>query len=239
MNAVLNETTEATPEPDAPDAPDAPDQGDEGDEEADAEPEPDAEPDAEPEAPEAPAVASGVSEQEMEKILEKIDRSATTFRNRVSDLLGEQAQDLSPCPLCSDGIMGHLFPYEWITPTNDTQARLLEVLRTPAEPEYVQAPYTRTCQVCNGWGKLLSGSKLADKTRITCKACHGTGFMGDEAPASNGAVDQTAALYDTPADEKPLAGGDNDIWGSPRILDDGQENPNYGKMPQYKNPTLP
>ena len=45
--------------------------------------------------------------------------------------------------------------------------------------------------------------------------------------------------FPPPPSEGPVATGDVDIWGSPRLLDDGQENPNYGKMVQYKNPELP
>jgi hypothetical protein len=45
-------------------------------------------------------------------------------------------------------------------------------------------------------------------------------------------------VYDLPSEE-PLVTDGNDVWGSPKLLPDGQENPNYGKMPQYKNPTLP
>jgi hypothetical protein len=53
---------------------------------------------------------------------------------------------------------------------------------------------------------------------------------------SNGQADPVA--FDLPSEE-PLVTDGTDVWGSPKLLPDGQENPNYGKMPQYKNPTLP
>jgi hypothetical protein len=80
---------------------------------------------------------------------------------------------------------------------------------------------------------------MAGKGQVKCLRCKGQGFVGDAelptaepVPASNGEVE-------FPEDTGPLVTGDADVWGSPRILDDGQENPNYGKMPQYKDKSLP
>src|SRR5512142_2930551 len=105
------------PEPDEPETTDEPEWGEQA--------EPD-EPETEPE----PEAAPQVDNVEMEKALRKVDQAATTYRNRVSTLLGEQANDLSPCPLCTTGIIGLIVPPDWITPENETHARLIEVLRT-------------------------------------------------------------------------------------------------------------
>src|SRR2546423_12194395 len=74
------------------------------------------EPTTEPEAPEEPAqeptqvVPEGMSIEELEKVRKKLDQSATTWRNRVSDLLGEEAQMLVPCELCDPLIPGFHLP---------------------------------------------------------------------------------------------------------------------------------
>ena len=229
VTEVLAETT--TPaEPETPVEPETP--------ETPVEPETPETP-ADPETPDEQPAPAGPNEQEMEAILQKIDRSATTFRNRVSDLLGEQAQDLSPCPLCSDGIMGHLFPVEWITPVSEVQARLLEVLKTPSAPDYRAAPNVRRCGTCDGWGRVVSGSRVAGKESVVCVTCKGYGFQGDAGAAASAGNGVVVDFPPELPDETPVASGDTDIWGSPRLLPDGQENPNYGKMPQYKNPALP
>jgi len=225
LDETADETTTDEPEQEPSAVPEEPETG--GD---------DAEPD-EPDEPEA--VTHGPSEVEMEKTLAKIERSATTYRNRVADLLGEQANDLSPCPLCSDGIMGHLFPVEWITPTDETQARLLEVLKTPQDPEYRPAPNVRRCGTCDGWGSVLSGSRVAGKARVMCPTCKGNGFQGEVVASNPPAPANGEVIFEPAADAVPLVSDDMDIWGSPKVLDDGQDNPNYGKMPQYKNPQLP
>ena len=229
----MTETMEQVDEPETETVPETPETGDATEDEPDTGDVENAEPEPEPEPEQA------VSQEEMERTLKKVDQAATTYRNRVSTLLGEQANDLMPCPLCSDGIMGHLYPVEWITPSSELQARLIDVLKTPNEPDYMGAPNARKCGTCDGWGKVKSGSRVAGKTLVQCPTCGGNGYQGQGAPVTNGAPTGDVIELHPPEDEAPLVSGDADIWGSPRLLDDGQENPNYGKMPQYKNPALP
>src|SRR5256714_1040439 len=130
------------------------------------------EPATEPEAPEEPAqepaqvVPEGMSIEELEKVRKKLDTSATTWRNRVSDLLGEEAQMLVPCELCDPLIPGFHWPPELEQPRDDLHAHLLDVLRTPSAPEYQQAQHVRRCQLCDGWGRVLSGSRVAGKGEV-------------------------------------------------------------------------
>jgi phage FluMu protein Com len=113
------------------------------------------------------------------------------------------------------------------------------VLRAPAAPEYRPDPYTVECGTCGGWGKTLTKGHVAGKTERVCPTCKGLGFQSPDTPqpvtTSNGVGEVS---FDLPSEE-PLVTDGTDVWGSPKLLPDGQENPNYGKMPQYKNPTLP
>jgi hypothetical protein len=224
--------TEAPAETETPDTTEQP-----GESITEPEP-PELEPEPEPTEPAEPP-APVIDEAAMEKFYKSLGTRTTTFNNWLAGELGEQAEDLSLCPLCSDGIMGHIYPPEWVTPTSDLQARLLDVLKTPSAPEYRDAPNVRQCGTCGGFGVVLSGSRVPGKERVVCQTCKGNGFQGDQAvapmpQATNGSVD-----FELPPDTEPLVSADADIWGSPRVLDDGQDNPNYGKMPQYKNPALP
>jgi hypothetical protein len=215
------------------------------------EPAPPAEPALEPDvpleepAPEEPVQPEqhGPTEAELDKMSKQLERSATTWRNRVSEVLGEMAQALIPCELCDPNLPGFHYPPDMEQPRDQLHAALLEVLRNPASPEYGQAQHVRQCMNCGGWGKVKSGSRVPGKELVVCPTCKGNGFQGDAAvhpPAPafpqtyNGEVE-----VEFPPDEAPLVTEDTDIWGSPRLLDDGQENPNYGKMPQYKNAGLP
>src|SRR5438094_721881 len=200
--------------------------------------EPTEEPTEAPEPP-APPPPEGMSIEELEKVRSKLDRSATTWRNRVSELLGEDAQMLVPCELCDPTIPGFHWPPDLEQPRDRLHESLLEVLRTPGEPDYLEDPNTRQCGVCGGYGKTKTKGHVPGKKIRVCKMCNGDGFLRDDPPGAaptNGVVAESE--FELPTEE-PLVTGDADVWGSPRLLDDGQENPNYGKMPQYKNPSLP
>ncbi len=191
-----------------------------------------------PEAPVPPAPA-GMSIEELEKVRKKLDQSATTWRNRVSDLLGEEAQLLVPCELCDPLIPGFHWPVEVEQPRDQLHAALLDVLRSPQGPDFLEDPYTRECTTCGGYGKTRTKGHVPGKTERVCPTCKGVGFQAlDGTPTSPQNGDTSEVVYDLP-NEEPLVSDNTDVWGSPKILPDGMENPNYGKMPQYKNPALP
>lgn len=177
--------------------------------------------------------------EQLEAQRNKLARSATTWRNRVSDVLGEDAQFLVACPLCEPDIPGFMFPADIQQPYNDTHARLLDVLREPERPEYRESTTTRRCEPCDGLGKVVTGSRVPGQELLLCPSCRGTGFVPPPGGSPNGPADQDAALVLMGAPEDAPPPADSDPWGSPRLMADGQENPNYGKMPQFKNPALP
>ena len=201
------------------------------------------------------------SEKELEALRKKLDTSANTWRRRVEELLGEDFDSLIPCELCSFDIPGYHWPAEIQQPIDETHDRLLRVLREPAAPEYREARTVSACNGCDGWGKVKSGSHLASHELVTCPDCKGYGYVPPPVPGQSGygaasgvqgsgiglaqengsgvAFDPVSGEVITAGAEEPQPPEDADIWGSPRLLPDGQENPNYGKMPQYKVPTLP
>jgi hypothetical protein len=185
------------------------------------------------------AAPPGMSMEEVEKVLTKLSTSANTWRRRVAELLGDEAANLVPCELCEPDIPGFHWPAEVLQPRDDLHAHLLDVLRTPDAPDYSQAQHVRRCQLCDGWGVVLSGSRVAGKGQVKCQMCKGNGFVGDAIVPSEAPSEPSNGEVEFPDDTGPLVTGDADVWGSPRILDDGQENPNYGKMPQYKDKSLP
>lgn len=179
MNALEEEAPVETPEaaPEAPEDPETP-----------SEPDPTPEPPGEP----APAPAPDVpllDDVAMEKFYKSLGTRTTTFNNWLSAELGEGANDLQPCPLCADGIMGHIYPVGWVEPTSELQARLFEVIKTPTKPDYQPAPNARQCGTCLGWGKVLSGSKVPQKDLVLCPTCKGNGYQGDAAHAATDGAD--------------------------------------------------
>lgn len=229
-------------EPHDPDAED--EDGDQEPDDGAGGPQSDAEPDVEPDEahvpPDPPAAATTAqTEREMEEKFKKLGKAADTWIAKVPALLGDDAQAFVRCELCLPDVPGFHLPPEMMEASSDEHARLIEVLRTPSSPEYVQSSAFRTCGECEGWGMVTTGSKVPGKERATCATCKGYGYVPP--PGANVAAGAVPAGDNGQAHELPDGPllEDADAWGSPRILADGRENPNYGKMPQYKDAGLP
>jgi hypothetical protein len=222
---------------DEPEAPEAPEPDDEQDEQEEADENEHAADGGPSEADRAPA--SGKSDAEMERTMKRLEQSATTWRNRVSALLEESAQDLVPCELCLPIIPGFHWPAEVEQPRDATHARLLSVLKTPEGPPLKAANNTRSCDHCDGYGRVLSGSKVASHREINCSNCGGKGYLGGPTAQTNGGVSIAFTPDAIPASRDDEPPTDVDSWGIPRLLEDGTENPNFGRTPQFWNPSYP
>lgn len=157
----------------APDGADEPNPDDEDN--GEQEPEPAQEPEPEPEQ-------GGMSEKQLEAAHKKIERAATNFRNRVSEVMGEDAQSLVECPVCAYFIPGMIFPQEF---TDDQKVALWPYMGLPDPNTVPMASWAAPCEACDGWGKVRTPSKVATQSEKTCIACGGAGFL-DTSGAGNG-----------------------------------------------------
>ena len=60
-------------------------------------------------------------------------------------------------------------------------------------------PRTRTCPICKGWGRLLTGSLITGHDERTCWNCAGTGYE-EAVRSAPGSPTVYPAVADTPAD---------------------------------------
>ena len=225
-------------EPATPDVPASPDHGDE--EEAGAEESEPAEPETpDGEPPPQPPQPAGMSQQDIEKNLEKLKNEAVRHKNRVEEIMDEAVADLVPCELCLPHIPGFHYPAEWDMDIPPLQQRLMAVLRTPNEPDFQVDPELPACDLCNGEGKVLTGSKVPGHDLVTCRKCNGSGIEPTTAVTSNGELEPAPALAVVAAggDDVPLENQDG--FGTPRYLSDGRENPNWMRNPQAWNRDYP
>jgi hypothetical protein len=123
------------------------------------------------------AAAGAMSEKEMEKAFKLLDREATRHRNRLSEIMGEDAQTLEPCPCCEPSMAGFMFPVTVAPLTEEKQGALLALLGKTIEDELVQDPDYTTCDHCGGWGDTLSGAKKPTTRIKLCDKCGGNGFV--------------------------------------------------------------
>lgn len=191
----------------------------------------------EPDVQDAPP--AGPSPEEIEVRFKKVEKAFSTYQRTVERELGDLADDLTACPLCFDTPAGFVrvgaigtFPQEIVQTVEMFLGKTLEA-------EYVESKDYQPCPECNALGKVRTGSKVPNQETLLCPRCQGRGFVSLAPAGQNGHADTPAALaaIPPPADARVIE--DADAWGSPRLLPSGLENPNYGRMPQYKTPEYP
>lgn len=131
---------------------------------------------AEPgETTEAEALAfDQLSEGEQAKILDKLDREAERHRNRLTEILKEEALSLLPCELCNPRHAGWV-DLSQITPELRQRVRIMIGDREPVERRH--DPYSARCEACNGEGEVETGSKVQGQTALPCLDCTGKGWI--------------------------------------------------------------
>lgn len=210
---------QAPPErpPDAPDAPERP---------PDA-PEPESEPSPEPEP-------RGPSEQEIEARFRAVERAGKAYVRKLEEAFGPDFEQFLNCPMCAADFPGYIhigkvggFPREIVAQTNEIMTGFKQV-------EYKQLPGFQTCPTCDGEGKGLTGSRVPGKEQADCPSCKARGYLAPLAESANGHVPESTQ-HSTATDAPAFQSGDDvDSWGEPRTLPDGRDNPNFGRMPQFK-----
>jgi hypothetical protein len=194
------------------------------------EPDDDDAPDAEPE-PEP--VAQTVTPEQHDARMRKIEQSFETYMRRVATLLEDDATDYLPCPLCLEAPRGFVHRAE-AGRVPDEQADLVKQFLGLARPiDYPASSQHRRCSECQGLGKVSTGSEVPGKETIMCGVCSGNGFVGPAPAVAVAATNGDSALTGpTVYGADPLP-ADRDEWDQPRLLPNGHENPNFGRMPNH------
>ena len=229
QDAGLEGAPDDTPEADEPEITEEDALEQEEDDAQPAEPDPDSE--QEPEA-------RGLSEAEIEKQYKQLESEQKRHTNAVSKIMGDAAIDLIVCPLCEPELQGFLRMESLDHPRDEIHEAMIGVLKKPQQVEYQLAPHAVTCVSCDGLGQVLSGSRVPGKERIVCPTCSGNGYNQSGASTSNGhTINPTSEYVPSGLPFEPLE-DERDEFGSPRYLDDGRENPNYGKTMRYKDSSI-
>ena len=196
------------------------------DETAETEAEPEPEPEGEPELL-APSPA------DQQETWDKAAASAQTWRRRVENLFGEDFEALTGCPLCPDNLPGFIIP-EALSP--ELRKQVIDYLQGQDAPEMTQEPGIEACDVCNGWGEALTGSKVPGKQTKLCSKCSGNGWTTNQDRQQweqNAVLRGQAALAVVPPvtfSPATITLPQTDQWGRP------QGSPFYGHDPQYMTP---
>lgn len=201
------------------------------------EPEPEPTPELEPE-PEPPA-PEPASDGEAEKAWISAEKASASYGKRIAGLLDPHAPQLAECPLCLPNLRGYIDTNDAGRLPEDIVAVVRSFLGDTAEADYKPSPTHRRCDHCDGLGKVKTGSLVPNYDVLACGQCKGSGFLPPPGGSSNGSAEHEPALVPVTPDGYEAPKGDTDPWGSPRLLENGLENPNWGRMPQFKSATLP
>ncbi len=145
----------------------------------------------EPAATEAPgeAPAALLSEKQLNQAFEKLAREGKRHRDRLDEIMGEDALALTECPLCSPEMAGWRFPVE---PDDATKDLVRAAIGDRAALDYEHAPDANTCPACKGLGDVLTGSLVPDRRTKPCSQCNGWGYV--LIPGSTGNANAAAEL---------------------------------------------
>lgn len=116
----------------------------------------------------------GLTEKQREKIIVRLDNEGDRHTKRVAEILGSDVSDLAPCPLCWEHAQG--FVLDGVPIDEVTAAMTRQVLGIADAPEFVPNPEFAMCEVCDGQGFVLSGSKVAEQLTVPCPKCMAKGF---------------------------------------------------------------
>jgi len=216
----LEEPTVAdTPEPDQEPHEPFPDEADEEE--------------AEEETP--PSESEGAADDaDVEKAFKALANESTRHANRISAIMGPDAQMLVPCPRCvttdpqRPSTPGFIWPHEVVPLLPADKAAVKLSIGEGVEPEYLKAQDAGRCGQCDGFGKVDTGSQVPTERYLKCLNCQGRGWTGSRQGASlpvtpNGAGEFEAAVV---VGNEPPPGADP--WG--RLPDD----PKFGVLPGYE-----
>ena len=205
------------------------------------EPAPDETPDTTPdeptepqEPPSEPTSAPPPTPEALEKRTRSAEQRYTRYAKGIEELYEGTEVRLVGCPLCPDQHKGFV-DLNFAGRIPEDVAENVKYYLGMARPiEYRPSRRYHTCEECDGEGKVQTGSHVPGKDTIGCEVCNGRGFMpAPGAEVKNGLTGPTT-LTTAQLENLNAPPEDVDVWNEPRLLPDGRENPNYGKMPQMK-----
>lgn len=165
-----------------------------------------------------------------EKAFKARDTRVDTFTKYMEQWAIEQEQPLVRCPVCIPETPGYIFHPAHVALTQDQLNACNILAGNPLMPDFQPIPTARTCPACNGEGRVLTGSKVTNKTTIECPECSGSGWVGEAknvTPKVAAAPQYVQPNEDgLPPEELPKL----DPWGTPEW--DGD----YMRMPQARTP---
>ncbi len=162
---------------------------------------------------------------DMDKARDKLRNEALRHYKRLGEIMGDDAEGLVPCALCSPDLAG--FRFDASPPENVVEA-VRAVIGLPDLSNYPESTTEKQCPTCKGTTKVRTGSLDSRFETLPCDDCEGKGFV--EARARKHADAQVFQLPTANGEPPPPIddGVKRDMFGTP------ETDPDYGKMPNMR-----
>lgn len=175
--------------------------------------------------------------------LDKANKQSITrfkvYANSITGYYEGLPVTLFECPLCPDQHKGFVDMRQAGRIPQEIQDAVRGYFGIAREQNYAHTSLYHTCETCEGKGKVATGSTVPEHQTVICPACGGRGYESLERQGVPVASVLTGPTVYTPEAPATQAYDEVDEWDEPRILPDGRENPNFGKMPNRKIPVEP
>jgi hypothetical protein len=169
-----------------------------------------------------------VVDRERENGRKRIDRAVKQLDKTLAEVLSDEAEFLQPCPRCADDFPGLIWNPEVKQVLPQVRAAVMVSMGENPDPTLKQDPRASTCDRCDGYGKVSTGSKVARQDKLECEECHGRGWVGPRAATLPAAGTVVQSIDFTPAEQNGHDAPPTDPWG--RVKGE----PLYGVMPGFE-----
>jgi hypothetical protein len=170
----------------------------------------------------------GFSEREKEAGRKRIERAVSKMVTTLQQVLADEAEFLQPCPRCADDFPGLIWNPEVKQVLPQVRAAVMVSMGENPDPTLKQDPRASTCDRCDGYGKVSTGSKVARQDKLECEECKGRGWVGPRAATLPAAGTAVQSIDFTPAEQNGSDAPPTDPWG--RVKGE----PLYGVMPGFE-----
>jgi hypothetical protein len=170
----------------------------------------------------------GFSEREKEAGRKRIERAVSKMVTTLQQVLADEAEFLQPCPRCADDFPGLIWNPEVKQVLPQVRAAVMVSMGENPDPTLKQDPRASTCDRCDGYGKVSTGSKVARQDKLECEECKGRGWVGPRAATLPAAGTAVQSIDFTPAEQNGHDAPPTDPWG--RVKGE----PLYGVMPGFE-----
>jgi hypothetical protein len=182
------------------------------------EPTPEPEPEPEPEQP------TGLTEVQAEREFKRLEKLAQTYLTKAVEIADKLGMPYQVCPL--DAFPGLAIPRQAHEVTSDVEAAVLALIGKTPTPDYKTSEGYAVCDVCDGWGEVLTGAKKEISRTATCPNpnCGGKGYV--TRPIVVAPPNGSATYPGADVQHIPLPQGIADAWGRPA------GHPHWGRDPR-------